>query len=68
MKYAIIKNNVVVNVIVAEQDFIDEHYPDAILLDNESNAGIGYIYENNKFIEPEIIEAEEVTPTPALEG
>lgn len=68
MRYAIVENGIVVNVIVAEQDFINDHYPDAILLSDEDRAGLNYTYENGKFIEPEIIitpiiDAEVVEPT-----
>lgn len=73
MRYAIVENGIVVNVIVAEQDFIDENYPDAIPLSDEDRAGLSYTYENGKFIEPEIIvptviDAEVVEPTKALDA
>ena len=53
MRYAIIENKKVVNVIVADQDFIDENCPDAIECDDGVN--IGHIYEKNKFVAPEPI-------------
>ena len=61
MRYAIIENNVVTNVIVSEQDFIDVHYPNAVLLKDEDKVGPYYIYDNGTFSEPiyeEIIDAE----------
>lgn len=50
-KWAIIENNLVVNTIEADADFVNEHYPNAILVDGIS-ADINYTYENGKFIEP----------------
>ena len=48
--YAIIENNIVTNIIVAEQDFIDSHYPGAVRIDNLSTKpSIGWKYENNQF-------------------
>lgn len=74
MRYAIVENGVVVNVIVAEQDFIDEHYPDAIALSDEDVVGPRYLYDKGKFSEPEsiipadFIDAEVVEPTKALDA
>jgi hypothetical protein len=62
------------NVIVADEDFIQQHYPDAIPMTEGVVAGIGYLYENGSFIKPvrivpeEIIDVEEVTPTLAIEN
>lgn len=57
MKFAIIENDVVVNVIAADQDFVDKHYPDAINVDDVF-CGIGWSYIDGEFIAPviEIIE------------
>lgn len=51
MNYAIIENDKVVNIIVADADFIAEHYPDAIEIDEI--AGIGWSYIDGTFIAPE---------------
>lgn len=56
-RYAIIENNLVVNVIVAEQDFIDAHYPNAVLANDAVSPGWNYV--DNQFILPAPIE----TPT-----
>jgi hypothetical protein len=50
MRYAIIENELVINIIVAEQDFIDVYYPDAIECNNGVN--IGHIYKDDNFIAP----------------
>jgi hypothetical protein len=50
MRYAIIENELVINIIVAEQDFIDAHCPDAIECNDGVN--IGHIYKDNNFIAP----------------
>ncbi len=50
LKFAIIENNEVINVIVADQDFIDANYPDAIECDE--TIGIGWGYDKKKFIAP----------------
>lgn len=49
--YAQIANNVVVNVIVADQEFIDAlpNFADYVLL---TEGGIGWAYVDGKFIEP----------------
>ena len=49
-KFAIIENKEVINVIVANQDFIDANYPDAIECDE--TIGIGWSYDKKKFIAP----------------
>jgi len=50
MRYAIVENELVINIIVAEQDFIDAHYPDAIECNDGVN--IGHIYKDDNFIAP----------------
>lgn len=52
MRYAIIENKQVVNVIVADQDFIDANCPDAIECDDV--VSVGWSYNNKKFIAPEL--------------
>ena len=59
------------NVIVADEDFVQEHYPEAIFVTDDIVVGPGHLYQNGLFVEPtpeEIIDVEEVTPTPALEA
>jgi hypothetical protein len=53
-RYAIIENQLVVNVIVAEQEFIDAHYPDAVLTNDA--VCVGWNYVDNQFILPAPIE------------
>ena len=51
--YAIIENGLVVNTIVADQNFINQNYPDAINITNISpRPGINWTYQNNTFTEP----------------
>jgi hypothetical protein len=50
MRYAIIENKEVVNVIVADQEFIDAHYPNAIECDDL--VSVGWNYDKKKFIAP----------------
>lgn len=61
MRYAIIVNGKVDNVIIADQDFVDAHYSGAILLNDEDVVGPNYIYENGQFIEPIIKPVEKPT-------
>ncbi len=46
-RYAEIKDNRIVNVIVADQDFIDAHKPDAI--ECPEFVGVGDKYEDGEF-------------------
>lgn len=41
-RYAIVKDNLIVNVIVADKSFIDEFYPDAVLCADSVGVGDGY--------------------------
>ena len=50
MRYAIIENNIVVNIIVANQDFIDANYPSAVACNDSVN--IGWIWDGTNFIVP----------------
>jgi hypothetical protein len=54
MRWAILKQDgiVVENIIEAEQDFIDQHYPSAVLLNENQNCMTGSIYEGGVFIDP----------------
>ena len=51
--YAIIQNNLVVNTIVADQEFIDTAYPGSPRIDQlDPHPGIGWSYENGVFTPP----------------
>jgi len=52
MKFALIENNVVKNIIVADQKFIDENRLSAINVD-DIYCGIGFIYKDGEFIQPQ---------------
>jgi len=58
--YVIIKNNVVENIIQAEQDFIDQHYPNAVLLQEGEVASIHWAVEDGKYIPPRDLTEEEI--------
>lgn len=61
MRFAIVTNELVENIIVADQDFIDVHYPNAINVDDK-NCGIGWSYADGQFIAPPFVRnMEEVT-------
>lgn len=64
--YACIKNGKVINVIVAEQKFIDEYLPisgyDLMVLRDGQKGNIGQLYENNTFY-TRAMKIEEFTPT-----
>lgn len=50
MRYAIIENELVINIIVAEADFIEQHYFSAIECNDSVN--IGWIWDGTNFIVP----------------
>ena len=50
MRYAIIENKIVTRTIIADQDFVDQFYPDAVECDDEVN--IGHFYDKKKFTAP----------------
>jgi len=57
MIFAIIENGLVVNLIVADQDFVDKVYPGSVdVTDLDPRPEIGWIYEKKKFKEPVIDE------------
>jgi hypothetical protein len=62
MKYAIIQNNLVVNIVEAEPDFAAQMgwitYPEYV---NEKTVGIGWQFDGSNWIEPDPV----VEPTPA---
>lgn len=73
--FAVIDNNIVINTIIADSKEIAETVTNSTCVEyTEKNpAGIGWTYDevNDVFVAPstpEIIDVEEVTPTPALEG
>lgn len=55
MRYAIISNGIVVNVIVADEDFIANHLLDGQIGVNvdEIHCGPGWTYDGETFAEPE---------------
>jgi hypothetical protein len=58
MDFALIKNNVVINIIVADQNFIDlisNQYDACVRVDNlEVRPSINWIYENGQFQDPNV--------------
>lgn len=58
MNWAILENNIVKNVIVADETFIATHYPDAILLTKP--CGVGWTFDGNEFTAPVCV----LTPWP----
>lgn len=58
MRFAIIENQEVVNTIVAEQDFIDQHFPGAIDITNNSSVSISWGYVDGQFIDTSITTSE----------
>jgi hypothetical protein len=59
-RYAEIKNNRIVNVIVADQDFIDAHQPDAI--ECPEFVGVGDKYEDGEFSRIVVVVEDEPLP------
>lgn len=51
MRYAIIENDIVINIIVANQEFVDQYYPAAINVDGV-DCGIGWSYIDGEYIAP----------------
>lgn len=56
-RYAEIKNKIVTNVIIADQDFIDAHKPDAI--ECPDFVGVGDKYEDGEFSRVVVIAEDE---------
>lgn len=54
MIFAIIEGQEVVNTIVAEQDFIDQHFPDAVDITNNPGVSVGWGYVDGQFIDTSI--------------
>lgn len=61
MRYAIVNEKFVENVIVADQDFIELHYPEAI--ECPEIVGVGWTYELGQFIAPPFVEPDDETET-----
>lgn len=61
MRFAIIENQEVVNTIVAEQNFIDQHFPSAIDITNNLSISIGWKYVDGQFIDTSLILSPEET-------
>jgi hypothetical protein len=51
MIFAIIEEQEVVNTIVAEQDFIDQHFPGAVNITDNLSVSIGWGYIDGQFID-----------------
>lgn len=54
MRFAILENDRVVNIIHSDRDFIDTHYPGAIDV-TDTYCGIGWLYQNGVFVDDSII-------------
>lgn len=53
MIFAVIENGLVVNTIIADQDFIDKVYPDAVdITELDLKPEIGWTYDKKKFKKP----------------
>jgi hypothetical protein len=69
--YAYIENGKVTAVLVFDDHELPKMFGNAVLVTEETGpAGYNYLWDGERFTvpEPEIIDVEEVTPTPALEG
>ena len=57
MIFAVIENGLVINTIVADQNFVDKVYPDAVeITDIVPQPAIGWTYDKKKFKKPVIDE------------
>jgi len=61
-RWAIIKNGIIKNIIVADKTFIDKNYPDAILCD--VNVSVGDGYNETDFY---LIRDSQLVPEPVIE-
>lgn len=50
MRYAILKDNVITNIIEADQNFVDNHFPGAMNVENV-RCDIGWTLDNGVFID-----------------
>ena len=51
MNWAILENGIVVNIIVADESFIEIHFPNAVNI-TDTTAGIGWTYDGEVFTAP----------------
>lgn len=58
MRFAIIENNIVINVIDADENFINEFYPEAVNV-TDKICGRGFIYRDGEFEPPASIADED---------
>lgn len=56
-KFAIISNDIVENIIVADQKFVDKFYPNAIDV-TDIDSAIGDEYKDGEFVRPVVDELE----------
>lgn len=64
MNWAILKNNKVTNIIVADKDFVTANYPNAVLVTD--SCGIGWTYNGTQFIDTvSIVVPQKPDETPA---
>jgi hypothetical protein len=68
MNFAIIKDDKIINVILADSKEIAEEVTGLEALETSGEPWIDWTRSGDTWIKPEIIDVEEVTPTPALEG
>lgn len=66
-KYAIINNNIIENIIEAEQDFIDAHYPNAVLIQDNEVVGPGWTVKNGEYKAPNLVVSPEEIPAEETE-
>lgn len=60
MIFADIENGLVKNTFIADQEFVNDHYPNAVeITDMNPRPSFGWIYEDGKFIEPVKLENDE---------
>lgn len=52
MNFAQIQNSIVVNIVVADYDWVNTHDDELVLIENQ-NVEIGSLYENGIFIPPQ---------------
>jgi hypothetical protein len=69
MNYAVIENDKVINVIFADSKEVAEQATGLEVIETTGQPWTDWIRVDGQWIEPQsIIDVEEVTPTPALEG
>lgn len=53
-RFAIVENSIVINVFCADENFVNQFYPNAINVDD--SVCVGDSYENGKFFRPIIVD------------